>query len=146
MKQLFFIIMENKQTNDSKDLNFTRDFIGKTITSVRQEKGLSQIRLAELSGLKQSQISDIERGKFSPSFTTVFVICKAMKVSFSDFLYKSASEIEIDISETYPISFYEEKLENIQHELMEEEYERKKKRYIRDSDTKQKRTFSGVTI
>ena len=138
--------MENKQTNDSKDLNFTRDFIGKTITSVRQEKGLSQIRLAELSGLKQSQISDIERGKFSPSFTTVFVICKAMKVSFSDFLYKSASEIEIDISETYPISFYEEKLENIQHELMEEEYERKKKRYIRDSDTKQKRTFSGVTI
>jgi transcriptional regulator with XRE-family HTH domain len=42
-----------------------RERIGKRIAELRKKKGLSQVRLAELSGIDSGHIARIELGKYS---------------------------------------------------------------------------------
>ena len=44
----------------------------------RQEKGLSQRALEELSGIKQPQIARIERGESNPQLDTILKVIAAM--------------------------------------------------------------------
>ncbi len=46
----------------------------------RFNKGLSQEKLAELSNTTPKYISDLERGKFCPSFTKLQEIAKALDI------------------------------------------------------------------
>lgn len=46
----------------------------------RFSKGLSQEKLAELSNTTPKYISDLERGKFCPSFTKLQEIAKALDI------------------------------------------------------------------
>ena len=46
----------------------------------RFNKGYSQEKLAELSNLTPKYISDLERGKFSPSLEKVGTIAKALEI------------------------------------------------------------------
>lgn len=46
----------------------------------RFSRGLSQERLAELSNTTPKYISDLERGKFCPSFTKLQEIAKALNI------------------------------------------------------------------
>ena len=48
------------------------------LIQARHEQGISQRRLAELSGVKQPQIARIERGTVKPSIHTVFKILTAL--------------------------------------------------------------------
>ena len=50
----------------------------------RFSKGLSQEKLAELSNTTPKYISDLERGKFCPSFTKLQEIAKALNISKSE--------------------------------------------------------------
>jgi len=58
--------------------------IGENIRSIRKGRKLSQERLAELSDMHPSHISDIERGKVNASITAYFMIAQALKVPLSD--------------------------------------------------------------
>ena len=58
--------------------------IGENIRSIRKGRKLSQERLAELSDMHPSHISDIERGKVNASITAYFLIAEALKVPLSD--------------------------------------------------------------
>ncbi len=46
----------------------------------RYERGLSQEKLAELSNTTPKYISDLERGKFCPSFSKLQEIAKALGI------------------------------------------------------------------
>jgi transcriptional regulator with XRE-family HTH domain len=47
----------------------------------RKKNGLSQEKLAEMSGLHRTYISDIERGVRNPTILTIFTLCKALKTT-----------------------------------------------------------------
>lgn len=52
----------------------------KNMVSIRKEKKLSQEKLAELSNLHQTYISDVERGVRNPSLKTIEKIANALDV------------------------------------------------------------------
>lgn len=54
--------------------------IGKRIAEIRKEKGISQVRLAEKTGMYQSVISRIESGKHAISINVLNKIAKVLGV------------------------------------------------------------------
>lgn len=63
-----------------------RVLVGQNFARLRQEKGLTQERVAELSGFSQQYISSLERGKRNPSIITIYELAQAMGVSHVDLL------------------------------------------------------------
>ncbi len=57
---------------------------GQTIRALRNQKGLTQEQLGELSGLNQGFVGDIERGQRNPSLETVHNLCRALGLSVSE--------------------------------------------------------------
>lgn len=55
--------------------------VGRNVARIRRQKGLSQEKLAELSGFSQQYISGLERGHRNPSIVSLYEIAKAMGVS-----------------------------------------------------------------
>ncbi len=60
---------------------------------LRTERGYSQRRLADLAGLDQSAISEIEAGKRSPSVNTLERLVKAMDAEMADLFPKSQASL-----------------------------------------------------
>ncbi|MCE4564357.1 helix-turn-helix transcriptional regulator [Maribellus sp. CM-23] len=54
---------------------------GKVIRELREEKKLSQEKLAELCDLDRTYISLLERGLRQPTITTIFKLGKALGIS-----------------------------------------------------------------
>lgn len=63
-------------------IEFEADLIGKLIET-REEKGLSQRGLAELSGMKQPQIARLESMKGSPQLDTLFKVLTPLGYTLS---------------------------------------------------------------
>ena len=68
------------------DYKWVKINIGKAIKFYRQQNGLKQWQLAELTGISQSYLSEIERGKKVPSFFTLIDIADKIGVDFWDLL------------------------------------------------------------
>lgn len=64
--------------------------IGNRIRQLRNRKGFSQEKLAELSNLNTSYIGQIERGEKNPSVDTVYSIANALDIDISQ-LFKNIS-------------------------------------------------------
>ncbi|MBV4365373.1 HTH-type transcriptional regulator PuuR [Erwinia sp. BNK-24-b] len=58
---------------------------GRRLAEIRQQLGLSQRRVAELSGLTHSAISTIEQDKVSPAVSTLQKLLKVYNLSLSEF-------------------------------------------------------------
>ena len=58
--------------------------IGQRIKTIRKEKGISQAKLAEDSGIGIASVQRIEYGQFQPKKETVHKIAKALGVSDTD--------------------------------------------------------------
>lgn len=57
----------------------------KSVREIRESLGMTQVELAEKSGITQATISDIERGKVkSPSIDTAFRLAMALGVEAQD--------------------------------------------------------------
>ncbi len=67
------------------DLNIR---VGKLLSVLRTEKGLSQEKLGNQANLDRSYISRIERGVLSPSVTNLYKICKVLEITPGTFLNK----------------------------------------------------------
>lgn len=67
--------------------------IGKRITELREMRGLTVNKLANLSGVSQSHLRDIELSKKSPTVETLSYICYALKVSLPDFFAYEHTDI-----------------------------------------------------
>lgn len=72
--------------------------IGKQVKRLRESKGLTKTRLAKLSGVSQSYISDIEAGKKKPTVEILAKICSALGISLPDFF---AGEYKVDPDALY---------------------------------------------
>lgn len=51
---------------------------GKIIVSAREERGITQYRLAQLTGRSVQQLSQIERGEREPKLSTVVMLAHAL--------------------------------------------------------------------
>jgi transcriptional regulator with XRE-family HTH domain len=59
--------------------------LGQKIQKIRKEKGFTQEKLAELISIEVPSLSNIETGKFAPSFDTMQKLSKALDVEISEF-------------------------------------------------------------
>jgi len=57
---------------------------GLILRQARQDKGLTQEKLAELGGLHRTYISLLERGQRTPTLDVLFRLAQALGVSASD--------------------------------------------------------------
>lgn len=49
-----------------------RKLVGRNVKRIRQEKGLTQEQLAELSGFSQQYISGLEQGRRNPTLVSIY--------------------------------------------------------------------------
>jgi DNA-binding XRE family transcriptional regulator len=68
--------------------------LGKRLKKCRLEKGYSQYRLSDISGVPRITIIRIERGEVDPRMSTLRRISKALGVEVSDFLNKTKEDKE----------------------------------------------------
>ncbi len=59
--------------------------IGEKLRTLRKAAKLTERKLAELAGVSQSAISEIEHGKKSPTLDTLLKLCSALGISIADF-------------------------------------------------------------
>jgi transcriptional regulator with XRE-family HTH domain len=76
-----------------KDLN-TMD-VGSRLRELRTERGLSMRALGRQSGLSTNALSMIERGKTSPSVSTLYKIATALDIPITAFFRVESSKSEI---------------------------------------------------
>lgn len=69
----------------------TIKIFGENVQAARKETGLSQEKLAEISGLHRTYISTLERGLRNPTLSTIIALCKALKIK-PDVLFKGVSD------------------------------------------------------
>lgn len=73
--------------------------VGKRIVNLRLKQGMSTNKLANLAGISQSYLRDIELGKKQPTVEYLSYICDALKISLKDFFDEEKDkELEISIS------------------------------------------------
>lgn len=61
-----------------------RALVGRNVKRIRERKGLTQEKFAELSGFSQQYISGLENGRRNPSIVTIYELSKALGVSHMD--------------------------------------------------------------
>ena len=96
--------------------------IGNQIKKFRTERGYTVNKLANLAGISQSYLRDIELGKKDPTVETLSYICDALQISladfFNDYYYNSISGDPL-LSEIYRLTpAQREALTNFLHSLL----------------------------
>lgn len=71
--------------------------IGERIKELRQKKGITVNKLANLSGVSQSYLRDIELGNKQPTVEYLSYICDALGISLSHFFSDEKEINELDI-------------------------------------------------
>jgi transcriptional regulator with XRE-family HTH domain len=66
-----------------------RRVFGERIRALRQDRGLSQERLAEMAGVHRTYLSSLERGERNVSLDNIYAIAEALGVSPAE-LFESA--------------------------------------------------------
>jgi transcriptional regulator with XRE-family HTH domain len=69
-----------------------RKLVGRNVKRVRQEKGLTQEQLAELSGFSQQYISGLEQGRRNPTVVTLYELATALGVSHMELMRSAENE------------------------------------------------------
>jgi transcriptional regulator with XRE-family HTH domain len=70
----------------NKQLAPEREAFGRALKELRTERGITQEELAFESGYHPKYISLLERGKYSPSLTTILEIAEVLQVSGSELI------------------------------------------------------------
>lgn len=67
--------------------------VGERLKSLREERGYTTNKLANLSGISQSHLREIELGNKNPTIETLSYFCDALGVSLSEFFSKENADI-----------------------------------------------------
>ena len=67
--------------------------IGKRLTQLRKEKGLTTNKLANMAGVSQSHLREIELGKRNPTVEILSYFCDALDISLSNFFKEDNTSI-----------------------------------------------------
>ena len=63
-----------------------RKLVGRNVRAARDERGMTQERLADVSGFTQQYISDLERGRRNPTIVSLYELAQALSVTPIDLL------------------------------------------------------------
>jgi transcriptional regulator with XRE-family HTH domain len=66
-----------------------RKLVGRNVKRIRQEKGLTQEQLADLSGFSQQYISGLEQGRRNPTVVSLYELATALGVSHMELVRPS---------------------------------------------------------
>ena len=69
--------------------------VGKRIKELREKKGFTVNKLANLAGISQSYLRDVELGNKNPTVETLSYFCDALGVSLKDFFDDTDNEINV---------------------------------------------------
>jgi transcriptional regulator with XRE-family HTH domain len=69
-----------------------RKLVGRNVKRIRQEKGLTQEQLAELSGFSQQYISGLEQGRRNPTIVSIYELATALGVSHMELVCSAEDE------------------------------------------------------
>jgi len=67
--------------------------VAQRIIELREKRGLTTNRLANLAGVSQSHLREIEMGERNPTVETLSYFCEALGVSLEEFFRESGGEI-----------------------------------------------------
>ncbi len=71
------------------------DLLAQNLQTLREERNLSLAELSELTGVSKSMLWQIEAGQSSPTIATLWKIANGLRVPFTAFLKKEASEVTL---------------------------------------------------
>jgi transcriptional regulator with XRE-family HTH domain len=63
-----------------------RKLVGRNVRRIRQKKGLTQEKFAEISGFSQQYISGLEQGRRNPTVVTLYELATALGVGHIELL------------------------------------------------------------
>jgi transcriptional regulator with XRE-family HTH domain len=63
--------------------------LGRAVRAIREEHGISQVQLAADTGLTQSWISHVERGRRNPSWSNVVRLAEGLAVSAGELVARA---------------------------------------------------------
>lgn len=72
--------------------------LGYRLKAAREERNLTQERLAEIIGITPGYLSEIENKKTIPSFTILSSLCRTLNLSLDDIIYHTESDSARNIS------------------------------------------------
>jgi transcriptional regulator with XRE-family HTH domain len=61
-----------------------RRMVGQNVRKIRQKRGLTQEKFAEISGFSQQYLSSLENGRRNPTVVTLYELATALGVSHMD--------------------------------------------------------------
>lgn len=67
--------------------------VGQRIKQLREAQGLTVNKLANLSGISQSHLREIELGNKNPTVETLSYFCESLNITLSDFFKESDDNI-----------------------------------------------------
>ncbi|MBK5497458.1 helix-turn-helix domain-containing protein [Peribacillus sp. TH14] len=81
------------------------EVIANNLVNLRKKRGLSLDKVANLTGVSKAMLAQIEKGKSSPTVTTLWKIANGLQVSFSVFMKEAVKpQIEkININQLPPV-------------------------------------------
>lgn len=68
--------------------------VGKRITELRKARNLTTNRLANLAGISQSYLRDVELGNKNPTVEFLSYICQGLGITLPGFFSDSTAEID----------------------------------------------------
>ncbi len=96
--------------------------VAKQITRFREERGYSVNKLANLAGISQSYLREVELGNKNPTVEVLSYICDALKISLADFFIAYCGQdasVDSLMREIYRLSDYERGLlEKFLHSIL----------------------------
>lgn len=72
--------------------------LGYKLKAAREERRLTQERLAEIVGISPGYLSEIENKKTIPSFMILCSLCRTLNLSLDDIIYHTDSDSARNIS------------------------------------------------
>ena len=83
-------------------ISATQKLLAQNLKRIRQEKGFSQLYIAEHSGVIASTYSRIETCQVRPNLSTLEKLAEAMQVPMADF-FKEEKEVERSVLEKFEL-------------------------------------------
>lgn len=69
--------------------------LGKNLKSIRNGRGLSLDKVAELTGVSKAMLAQVERGESSPSISVIWKIANGLHLSFTSLIEEQSPSISI---------------------------------------------------
>ena len=82
----------------------SRNIIAQAIAKHRNEKGLSQAKLAEMTGVSRNAISRIEKMESMPSIEQLEILSEVLDINITDLFVEQDTQIEADNNKKYNIA------------------------------------------